>query len=346
MEQENQVVTDSTHDNIQVNEADLIEGLADFLDEKGLPVDEPVQKTESQESEEKVETEEESEEDYLADVDADDEEEDDTPEEDSEAEEEESSDDGEIVHTLDDGTELTAEEIDKGYLRQSDYTKKTQELAEQRKALESDTATMEYLKVQKEFQPKVIELNDLQREIDIAEKAIHYGRTEDGTQLTREEIEATKNNVDDAKRKHAYESEQLNKRMAETPPPKLDVLQDKVPELFSEDAKVRQPVVDNFADTMREIGYSELEIQSANDPRLLLLLKEVVDGRALAKKVESAKARKNKSSEVVSKSTKASQRKSSKSTSKPSTKSNSESAWERVQAGDMDSLGEAFEDLL
>lgn len=39
---------------------------------------------------------------------------------------------------LSDGTELTVEEVEKGYLRQSDYTRKTQALAEQRKAAESE----------------------------------------------------------------------------------------------------------------------------------------------------------------------------------------------------------------
>lgn len=42
-----------------------------------------------------------------------------------------------------DGESLTAEELKLGYLRQSDYTKKTQAVAEQRKALESQTAEAE-----------------------------------------------------------------------------------------------------------------------------------------------------------------------------------------------------------
>jgi hypothetical protein len=34
---------------------------------------------------------------------------------------------------LADGTEITIDELQKGYMRQSDYTKKTQELAQKRK---------------------------------------------------------------------------------------------------------------------------------------------------------------------------------------------------------------------
>lgn len=40
--------------------------------------------------------------------------------------------------TLPDGTQAPLEEVTKGYLRQSDYTRKSQEVAEQRKAVEAD----------------------------------------------------------------------------------------------------------------------------------------------------------------------------------------------------------------
>ena len=51
----------------------------------------------------------------------------------------ESQVDGEqpTIIVLDDGTEVNLEEIDGGFMRQSDYTKKTQALADQKKALET-----------------------------------------------------------------------------------------------------------------------------------------------------------------------------------------------------------------
>jgi hypothetical protein len=42
-----------------------------------------------------------------------------------------------------DGAKVSIEELTKGYLRQSDYTRKTQELAEQRKALEQTKSESE-----------------------------------------------------------------------------------------------------------------------------------------------------------------------------------------------------------
>lgn len=57
--------------------------------------------------------------------------------EDAEGDEEEAEEsEPETVFQLDDGTEVDLEELKRGYLRQADYTKKTQEVAEHRKAVE------------------------------------------------------------------------------------------------------------------------------------------------------------------------------------------------------------------
>ena len=53
------------------------------------------------------------------------------------AEEPEELEEPEVVFTAQDGSEVNLEELKRGYLRQADYTKKTQEVAEGRKAIES-----------------------------------------------------------------------------------------------------------------------------------------------------------------------------------------------------------------
>jgi hypothetical protein len=63
-----------------------------------------------------------------------------TPEADPEATQE-----PEYLFELEDGTKVTAEEAQKGYLRHSDYTKKTQSVAEERKAMEKHQALLDYL---------------------------------------------------------------------------------------------------------------------------------------------------------------------------------------------------------
>jgi hypothetical protein len=52
---------------------------------------------------------------------------------------------GEVAFTLDDGTPVTVEEARNGYLRQRDYTRKTQEVAETRKQHEADLALAQWI---------------------------------------------------------------------------------------------------------------------------------------------------------------------------------------------------------
>lgn len=55
---------------------------------------------------------------------------------------EEADEPGEVKLTLSDGTALTLEEVEKGFLREADYTRKTMELAETRKAVTSREAEL------------------------------------------------------------------------------------------------------------------------------------------------------------------------------------------------------------
>lgn len=347
MIEENTNTTDLSND-------DFINSVMDDIDDNLVVVDKPATDEKVKEEtpkETEVKAEEESEEDYLADVDAEEEEDVDTPEDNSETEEEEKSDDvdnAEVTLKVDgEDITITMDELKKGYSRQSDYTKKTQELAEQRKALEAEEKTLEYLKVQSQFQPKVFELQELQKQIDIAEKAIHTGRTEDGTELSEKGLEETKKNVDNARRRLNYESEELNKKMKDTPPPMLDKLQERVPELFSDDEKVRGPVLNTFAAELKEVGFSQAEINAVNDPRILLLVKQASEGRSLAERVAKAKARKSKTPGPVSKSTKSSNTKTKQSFSKSDAKESGYSKHHKaIKDGDMTNVADFLEDLL
>lgn len=95
------------------------------------PDDEPTAE-EAEESEEDDQEEEEPEE-------GDDDEEEDTeenPEEDSEEEPDEAEEE-EVLYTTPEGEQVTLEELKKGYLRQSDYTKKTQAVAQAKEQLQN-----------------------------------------------------------------------------------------------------------------------------------------------------------------------------------------------------------------
>lgn len=332
---------------------DLVNDLIESIDDN-LTVPEKAEEPIKEEPKvnEEVKAEEESDDDYLADVDTDEEADGDTPEEESATEEDDSSDDvdnSEVTLKVDgEDITVTMDELKKGYSRQSDYTKKTQELAEQRKALEEDAKTLEYLKVQSEFQPKVFELQDLESQIQEAEKALHYGRTEDGKELSKEEIDKTKENVDNAKRRLAFERDELQKKMQDVKPPKLDELQKEIPDLFSSDESKRKPVLDKIGGVLKDFGYTEVEIQSINDPRRILELNEIVKLRELAARVEKAKARRSEKKGVVSKSTKSTPSRSQKSTSKSKTDTsdNYSKNIDAIKSGDLSNVGEFLEDLI
>ena len=290
--------------------------------------------TKSETTEEPKEKEQESDDDYLADIDEDEVADDDTPEETSEAEEEEDSDEGDktVLWQDDDGKDITKEEAKKGYLRQSDYTKKTQELAETRKETEEAAKVVKWVK-------ETQESASLRQEIEIAERVlatgIHYTPEGEPVTLNQTQLENTRKSVDEAK-----------SQLSAVVPPRLDVLQEKVPELFSQDASVRQPVIDNLEAVYGDFGFIKEEINATNDPRILLMLKEIADGRELATKVEKAKARKQKGNTgVVSKST-VDAKKAPPTKKTRQSKTDSMAALDKAVEGDMESLGDAFIDLV
>ena len=330
---------------------DLVDGLVEMIDDNlNVSNDAPVK----QQPKAEEETPEESDDDYLADVDSDDEEEVDTPEETSEADDEEESDDGdseEVVLKVD-GEEITVtmDELKKGYSRQSDYTKKTQELAEQRKAIEEEVKTLDYLRVYRDLQPDVIALQRKGQEIERAVKAIENGyiEEEDGTlvQLTPEEVEGTRRNVQDAEREYKYEQARINKAAQEMVPPRLDELREKAPDLFSEDASVRDPMLQKIRGLREEFGFSSVEIESENDPRNILRDLELLELRDLKARVEAAKARKEKSSGVVSKPTKSSKRTGTTTRKSDDSSSKMAKAKKQLESGEMPDMEEFLGDLI
>ena len=233
-------------DNMFVQEMDagvdfdsLINSLEDSIDDNLMIsgdkpiIDKSVNEKKAEVSKEPVVAEESDEDDLLAllddeEVEGDD---DDTPEEESDTEEGESDegDDTEVTVVVD-GEEITVsmDELKKGYSRHSDYTKKTQELAEQRKAIEAESKSLEYLKVQRELQPEYISYQEDIKKIDEAKDALLKGYYVDDNgqpvQLSKEQYKATKENVEDAEREAQWKLAKINEKMSQVTPPKLEEL--------------------------------------------------------------------------------------------------------------------------
>lgn len=91
-----------------------------------------------------------------------------------EAEESEEAQPAETI-TLSDGTSLTLEEVEKGLLLQADYTRKTTEVAEARKAIEAERTNL--TETQKALQTNLQKLTEFVLSVLPAEPDYNLART-------------------------------------------------------------------------------------------------------------------------------------------------------------------------
>lgn len=140
---ENEVSEEALAESLLASETDDIEsGVEGTLDEDTLAEsllepeeapeeDTPAEEPEGSDEEDEPAAEDESDEDEAGEEEAEDEEADDEAEEDTEEAEEEEPDEDQYVFHDPEGNGITLEEARRGYLRQADYTQKTQQLSEQ-----------------------------------------------------------------------------------------------------------------------------------------------------------------------------------------------------------------------
>ena len=183
-----------------------------------------------------------------------------------------------------DGQELSADELRKGYLRQSDYTKKTQSLAEQRKEMESLTQqyNSQLQQIQAERQQYIQHLQALSENQDIKkfdidwerlrlEDPLEYVTKRQEFQEAKEKAEEVKTKAKQAMARSAAEKEQQWAKVVEDEKAKLIAA---LPEWGETDSQ-RQLATElrSYAQTQ---GYSEPEIDSLVDHRSFLVLRKAM----------------------------------------------------------------------
>lgn len=221
--------------------------------------------------------------------------------------------------------ELTTKELHdlrKDAGRSKALTQKEQGIAEERKRLDSESEAVAWAK-------QGPEQREIDGQIKEANEAILRGFTfdADGNQipLSRTQIEDTQANVRDAQAKLL----EMNR------PPRLDDLRKELPQLFSDDPVERQSILDPFSETLRNVGYSEAELTTQNDPRMFFLLKELHEARDVVARVEKAKARRTeKKPAIASKTTKTASNGSSSKSQPKQSKSSTQDIWNKVAAGE------------
>ena len=201
--------------------------------------------------------------------------------------------------TLNDGTEITLAELKSGQLRQSDYTKKTQALAQERQTLEAD---MEKLNAERQAYAQL--LPQLQRqlsgEVTAEEQAqLEQLRETDPMQymMAKDQITARQEKAQAVK----AEMERVQKSMAEEQQKQLAtyiqnenaMLFEKLPEW--RDQEVAKKEGQELSEFLKSQGYTEDEIRSLYDHRGVImarLAKIGFEAQAKIKKAPRQKVRK------------------------------------------------------
>lgn len=189
--------------------------------------------------------------------------------------------------------EVTLDELLKGYSRTSDYTKKTQTLAEQRKAVEAERQRIdEAAKVRDQYAQRLAVVEQMltqQPEENLAElketDPIGYTmkvaeRMEREKQLAaiRQERQAI------AARQQAEQQERLKAHLSS----EAEKLKSAIPEMADEaKGEVIRKEIKDFA---KSIGFSDQELAQVYDHRAVLTLYEAMQWRKLQQgKIQSAK---------------------------------------------------------
>lgn len=204
------------------------------------------------------------------------------PETDSEAPEEATDDAGEPEQEaesvepaideveLPDGTKLPKDEIIKGYLRQSDYTRKQQEVAEMRQQAEKEVAQIREAQLQKlEQYSAYIQQSDPIGVIDAAIKeAVAIGDIDEVNRLkinrmeTVSHMQAVQAERDRLRSENeAIKAEEMRKHIARG----HELLGERIPEF--KDPSKREVVKGSIVEALKKVGYGEDDIARIGDHR-------------------------------------------------------------------------------
>jgi hypothetical protein len=182
--------------------------------------------------------------------------------------------------------EVTLDELLKGYSRTSDYTKKTQTLAEQRKAIEADRVRIEEAaKLRDQYSQRlqiVEQMLAAQPEENLAElkETDPIGYTmKVAEKLERDkQLEAIRNERQQLAARQQYEyQEQLKNHLAS----EADKLKSAIPEM-GDDVK-GEVIRKEIREYARSIGWSDQELASVYDHRAVLALYQAMQYNKLQK---------------------------------------------------------------
>lgn len=194
---------------------------------------------------------------------------------------------GDITISMADGTQTTLKDLAQGNLRQADYTRKTTELSNERKALEAESQRL--AEFERQLNAKLASLDE--PEPDWAKLA-----EEDPLGLPLEQIKWNKRQAERAEQKRVSQQAEEQRRQqfmrasAEVAVEKLPEWSD--PKKFEESAGARKKAA-------LDAGFSDQEYQAVVDFRLAVLLEKAARYDAGQAKIQTTNKKLSKVPKVV-----------------------------------------------
>ena len=227
-------------------------------------------------------------EDEIEDVeqDADSEDDDETDESDEDVDEDEAEDEQQFTVKIDGkDVAVSLDELQKGYSRTEDYTRKTQALAQERKSAQAELA-----QVRTERAQYAQLLGALQEQLQQSQQPLDMERLreEDPIEWVRQREMQRENN----EKMLAIQSEQQRVNQAEQVVKQQQMqafLQSQKEQLLTvvpqlSDPKFAQAEKGRWIEAGKSIGFSEQELNGINDHRVLLALKTIADYNGMVAK--------------------------------------------------------------
>lgn len=217
------------------------------------------------------------------------------PEETTEgADQEEPANAGKVRFKLPDGTlvEATLDDLSKGYLRQADYTKKTQELATQRKTLEQAAET---IRVERTRELQILNLAQQMLAQQVPPEPDHTLAASDPVAFVQQKAahDAAMQRLQALNVHQQRVAEQVQAEQAQTLQQHLtreaEALVERIPEWKSPDvAKAEKAKLINFG---RSVGFTDAELNAVYDSRAVAVMRDAMLYRELMAKRPAIEAK-------------------------------------------------------
>lgn len=220
----------------------------------------------------------------------------DTAEEESEQEEDNEQEDEPQKFTVKvDGQEIevTLDELQAGYSRTSDYTKKTQALAQERKAAQAEleairTERQQYAQLLGALQQQIQQVEEPNIDALYESDPIEWVRQKE---LQRERADKRMAIQAEQQRLMQIQQAEQQQQMRAFLETQKDILLEKIPQL--RDPKVAQAEKQRWMEAGRSVGFSDQELNNVTDHRVLLALKAIADFNGIQTKRQQIKPASN-----------------------------------------------------